>query len=64
MPPKGSKRKDSGGGSGAKKAKKGAGDQALPSIAPDALAMSHMREFEKWFLESSNKSNSIAQSFY
>ena len=51
MPPKGTKRKDSNGGNaGGKKGKKA--DPTLPSVAPDSLAMPHMREFEKWFLES------------
>ena len=50
MPPK-AKRKDPGNGSGAATKKK-KGQEALPSVDPDTLAMAHMKAFEKWFLES------------
>lgn len=50
MPPKGTKRKETAGNAAPKKSSKKNGD-ALPSVAPDALAMPHMKFFETWSLE-------------
>jgi len=49
MPPKGSKRKDSGGGSGKAKAAKKGTDAPVVTLPPDTLAMLHMKLFEDWY---------------
>ncbi len=48
MPPKGSKRKDSGGGSGKAKVPKKGTIAPVVTLPPDTLAMPHMKLFEDW----------------